>query len=373
MDLVLNSPYVPPGAKSKRKNWHLKPAEVPQPVVRSLLPEYLPPVVYEASKLTHNGVVGYKCFENCARKHNRNSLSNLLSSFKSSNETFDWLVCQYYACSNDCDRKLINNQAISMLDQISFDQYLSKTRQVRHLNAAQSRKVRSMADKLAFYSANRKFKSKKSGSYNFRVAFLTLTAPEGSEPAQILKAFDRFLNYLQRTANCFYVWKKELGEESFHLHFHVIINNFIPYYIIDWKWKRCLLAEGVIFPVGKNGKESQSHYRIELPRSKKEVSHYISKYLSKAYDLPGKYGYISGHSSILNKLKEVTVYTGEGFEEEIIKLKAVGKTIRHEYVTVIYANLLEIKVQFPKLHAVFEEQYLRFSQVLTLPQRFFEV
>jgi len=371
--LKLEHPWSNPNAKSKRRYWHLHENSGTAEILSSVEPDRLPVLVYEASKLTSNGVIGYKVFENCYRKMHRHSLSNLLTAVNRSDETLDFCINQYKACLTDEDRKTINNQAVSLLSQTQFDLFLQATHQSRHLNAAQSRKIRALADKLCYYTQARKFTSKKSGSYNFRVAFLTLTAPDGADPEAILKAFNKFLDYLQRTANCFYVWKKELGEKSHHLHFHLVINNFIPYYIINWKWKRVLIGEGVSFPADANGKTSQSHYRIELPRSKKEVSHYISKYLSKAYDLPGKYGYISGHSSILSKLKEVTVYTGDGFEDEIISLKKVARVCRKDYVTLLFCDLLSLKDLIPKLHAVFEEQYLRFSELITLPQKFFFV
>ena len=280
------------------------------------------------------------------------------------------LLLDYKSAKNDDERSKINDEAIKVLDQEQWEIFLQKTRQSRHLNIAQSRKIRSLCDKLSYYSGSRQFVSKKSGRYSMRVAFLTLTAPSSASPPQVLAAFSRFIDYLSCTANCVFVWKKELGELHNQLHFHIVINNFIPYYIISWKWKRLLIAEGVQWPLTISGKHSESHYRIELPRSKKAISHYISKYMSKAYDLPGNFGYISGHSRILTDLKETVLIENEIDEIELKSLMRSSKIVNRDYVSLVFVDLLSIKYAAPKLFAVFEAQYLNFTSRITLPQKF---
>jgi hypothetical protein len=341
----------------------------PKKIISPTLPP-LGPIVYQSTKFSHQGLIGFKTFENCNKKMHRNSIVNLLSSKVTGHSTLDELIKMYLTACSELDRRIANETAIKSLDQEGFDMYLQKTHQSRKLNAAQSRKIRSCSEKLCYYSATRKFKSKKSGNYNMKIAFLTLTAPAGSEPVAILKAFNHFLDYLARTANCVYVWKKELGEKSHNLHFHVIVNNFVPYYIVSWKWKRVLLAEGISFDKKDESDDTNAHTRIELPRSKKEVAHYISKYLSKAYELPGQYGYISGHSSVLSSLKETTLMEGEYPEDEIRELMKVTKVIRQTHVTIVCCDLLKLKDKFPKLYKIFEKQYLEFSSIITLPQKF---
>lgn len=142
------------------------------------------------------------------------------------------------------------------------------------------------------------------------------------------------------------------------------------YYIVSWKWKRVLLQEGITFNKKDESEDTNAHTRIEMPRSKKEVAHYISKYLSKAYELPGQYGYISGHSSVLSSLKETTLMEGEYPEDEIRELMKVSKVLRKTHVTIVCCDLLKVKNKFPKLYAIFEEQYMLFSSIITLPQKF---
>jgi hypothetical protein len=329
-----------------------------------------PPIFYEVSKLTHRGIVGYKKFENCGVHHHRNSLANLLNSVIHGQSEMDYLVSDYRACDDPRKRAEISNKAAEIFNQEEWDRFLRLTHQSRCLNAKQSQRVRHMSEKLAYYTQERKFKSKGTGSYKMRVAFITLTAPAGSDPRALCRAFNKFLDYLQRTANCYYVWKKELGEQSGHLHFHLIINNFVPYYIISWKWKRLLLAESCVFPENEKGEESDSHSRIELPRNKRQTAKYISKYLSKAYELPGEYGYIAGFSPILSRLKEMVLTPDVPEVTEIRDIIKDSKVIRHDYVTFVCCDLLSLKEKYPGIGAIFEQQYIDFSIALTLPQKF---
>ena len=334
------------------------------------LPSQLEPIVYWSQKLTHNGITAYKTFENCSRRLHNNSLRNLLTYSGYDNDELNTLIFNFNHAQDENERSRINDQAIAAFNQQEWETFLAKTRQTRHINGGQSRKIRSLCDKLSYYSQTRKFNSSKTGMHSMRIAFLTLTAPPTAEPVQILKAFEIFIDYLARTANCVYVWKKELGELHNSLHFHVVVNNFIPYYIVAWKWKRALISQGVQWPLNEFSQHTTSHYRIELPKSRKAISHYISKYMSKAYDLPGNFGYISGHSKLIDSLKEVVLIENDLNMTELMKVMKVAKCIHMKYVSLIFKDLLQLKDLCPHIFAVFEEQYIRFSKTITLEQKF---
>jgi hypothetical protein len=280
------------------------------------------------------------------------------------------LVEDYFSVDDKDMRSCVIDKAVEELNVAEYEQFLKQVYLTRKLNPTQSRKIRSLCQKLEYYSAVRKFQSKKSGNYSFKVSFLTLTAPDSATHTQMLSAFDHFLDYLRRTANCVYVWKKEIGESGGNLHFHLMINNFIPYYIVEWKWRRLLINEGVSWPVNNKGEPTKSHYRIELPRSKRKIGHYISKYMSKAYAMPKKDGYISGHSAILDELEEIKIIESDLPYEEINVIMSSHKVIRSEYVTHVCCDLLRVKNIAPRIGAIFEAQYIRFCEAITLPQRF---
>jgi hypothetical protein len=306
------------------------------------------PFVYWNSKFSHSGITGYKVFEGYSRKMSKTSLNNLLNR-KKELESFN--------------AELNSNQ-------VQPKDYVSDKPKFRELSSQASKKCRHYCQKLCYYSGNRSFTSKKSGKYNFKVAFLTLTTPASCTPHQSLKAFELFLDYLRRTANCTYIWKKELGELNEGLHYHILINNFIPYYIVSWKWKRLLLAQGVTWPVNIEGKETSSHYRIELPRSLKKINYYVSKYVAKECKLPQEYGYIWGKSEILDQCKEFQAMAEDIPYNEVQILKTKFKVVRTDYITHICVDLLKVRDFAPELFTLFEAQYLEFSQKITLPQKF---
>jgi hypothetical protein len=294
-------------------------------------------IVYGQSKLTHSGVTCWKTFEGYQRKIKQSSLNNLLNQINKEN-----------------GESTATNQI----------------RERRKLNEIQSRKVKGYANKLCYYSQVRSFLSRKTGSYKFKVAFLTLTAPDTAAPAQILKAFEHFIDYLRRTANCHYLWKKELGEENKHLHFHILINNFIPFYVVSWKWKRCLLQEGVKWTKNEKGNDTDSHYRIELPRSRRLVAHYISKYMSKAYEIPREYGYLTGHSEILEELKETKWIESELPKDEILILQENFRTIRDQFLAHTCVDLRTVQKLAPTIYFWFIKQFYDFQERITLPQKY---
>lgn len=309
------------------------------------------PIVYQSYKLTHQGIINYKTYENCTRKIKHSSLANLLNT---SYRNFNTLE----------DGQPFDN---------SLGVYPISFRDHRKMDETQKRQCRKMCNKLSYYTKKREFKSKKSGKYYFKIAFLTLTSPESATDTQILKAFEHFLDYLRRTANCVYVWKKELGSKGKKLHFHVMINNFIPYYLVDWKWKRLLINEGVVWPKNENNQDTKSHYRIELPRNAKQTSSYISKYLSKDEFLPLELGYIWGCSDILKKLKEIVLIEGEVNNNELWNIIKKSKNVATDYVNITCCDLMKVKSIAPELYAIFEKQFYEFQYKISLDQRFCQV
>lgn len=355
---------------NNRKGFKVKEPEVIPPVLSFNEPSHIDPLVYWNSKLKHSGITSYKVFENISRKRNSNSLQNLLNAKSFVNPDLNSYIDTFQSLNSDDQRSTLNDEVCNMLNHDDYSIYLKQTRQIRNLNHGQSKKVRSLVEKLTYYTQTRNFTSKKGKMLNMKVAFITLTSPASTTNNQMLKAFNHFLDYLQRTANCVYVWKKELGESNNKLHYHIVVNNFVPYYIINWKWKRLLVSEGVVWPLNEHGKDTTSHYRIELPRNAKLVSHYIAKYMSKAYDLPGNMGYVYGNSRLLTELKERDLAEWEINAKELEAIKNTHKTINHDYTQHICCNLLHVSKLAPELSELFLQQYVQFSEKITLPQKF---
>lgn len=304
-------------------------------------------LVYWSHIIKHNGICSYKTFEGFTRKMSTNSLSNLNKR-------------NYYSYFDEEKEQTI------LIDDVIKDSRVTQY----CITPAISKKIKEACNKLHYYTANRKFTSKKSGTYNFKTAFITLTAPENYTPNEINNAFNGFLDYLGRTANCVYVYKKEVGFKSGLLHFHIMVNNFIPYYIISHKWRKLLIAQNPNFPTDNNGKYTNSHSRIELPRNPKQANSYISKYMSKGTEIWFKVGKLWGCSKLLKELKEIKFIEDELPLNLLERLSRFNKLLLTEYSSFICLNPLKLGKEFAEIKEEFLIQYTEFSQKISLPQRF---
>lgn len=294
-------------------------------------------LVYIQHKIAHNGICTYKVFEGITRAVHENSLNNL----------------------NNYESKKIEKDSTT------------KTEVITGISKATSKRIFKYCQKLAYYSGTRKFKNSKDKEFSFKINFLTLTAPSNYTTQQINTAFEHFLDYVSRTANCHFVYKKEVGYKSGNFHIHLLLNNFIPYYIVSWKWKRLLIAQNSDWPKRENGKDYNAHTRIEIPKNKKQTTAYISKYLTKDSIIVEKVGKLWGFSRILKDCQEVTLIENDMDVEEYNKIIKVFKVIQDDFMTFVCCNPMHLKRLAPKLYAVFESMYDDFSNRITLPQKFY--
>lgn len=293
-------------------------------------------LVYFSHKISHTGITTFKVFEGFPRKVSDSSKLNL-----------------YQNRQNTHEKDSTTNINVG-----------------KRISEQTGKRIFKYCQKLAFYSAVRKFSTSKGKEFKFKVSFLTLTAPENYTTQQINKAFGHFLDYLTRTANCTYVYKKEVGHKSGHFHIHLLINNMIPYYIVSWKWKRLLMNENIDWPVSDNGKDTNSHSRIELPKSKRMVSAYLAKYMGKTDYVTENVGSLWGKSKVLDDCKEIQLIENDIDGEEYRKLAEVSRYYESEFVTFISVEWWKIKSFCPEIYKVFEKQYMDFSQRITQDQKF---
>jgi hypothetical protein len=183
---------------------------------------------YNRYKLKHNGLTVFKQFEGYNRKIHKNSLSNLLFNKDNLEPVIEDYIKMFFEEQDKTKREELTAMIKRNFPSSDAKSFMMATKTDRNLSISQSKEVKRYAGKLCYYSTTRKFSSKKSGQFYMKVAFLTLTTPISCTPVQSLKAFSHFLDYLRRTANCTYVWKKELGEQNNNLHYHILINNFFP-------------------------------------------------------------------------------------------------------------------------------------------------
>lgn len=305
------------------------------------------PLVYVQHKIKHSGILSYKVFEGFSRSMSKNSLANLHLSNK-------------YYTSTDDEGNEITLKEVTTNDSIKFPTF----------SLAMAKRCKTYCQKLTYYSATRYFTGKGDKKYSMKVGFITLTAPNSFKNEEIEAAFQKFIDYLHRTANCEYVYKKELGSKSGYLHYHILVNNFVPYYIIRDKWKRLLMNENYHWPTDESGKPYSAHYRVELPRKAKVVASYIAKYMSKEQVFPSACGRLWGKSKLLDSIEEATLIENDLPIDEYTRLLEKYKVIKDTIITLVCCDPLKLKKIAPEIYACFEFYYMKASQLITHEQRF---
>lgn len=115
----------------------------------------------------------------------------------------------------------------------------------------------------------------------FRLGFLTLTvAGSVKTPKAVHVHFKKFLDWL-RYRNCLYIWKAEYQKRG-QVHYHLIINQYIPWVDLRDGWNRIQKKAGYLNGYAlKTGHFNPNSVDIRSVRSNKALSRYLRKYLVK--------------------------------------------------------------------------------------------
>lgn len=123
----------------------------------------------------------------------------------------------------------------------------------------------------------------------FRLAFITLTLPDDQQHSDSeIKdhMLQPFLYWLQRYYNCSYVWKAETQING-NIHFHITIDQFVPWKSIRAKWNKIMSNHGYckIYQDGTNDK-GDSATQIKAVLNEKKCAKDIADYVAKKDMLP---------------------------------------------------------------------------------------
>lgn len=119
--------------------------------------------------------------------------------------------------------------------------------------------------------------------FPFRLGFITLTIPGPiRKPEEVQVVFNKFTQWLRYTKTS-YVWKAEFQERG-QVHYHLILNRFLPWKKILYAWNSRLKKAGML-------NEWAAKYGHFMPNScdarsvkmgkGKSLAKYLAKYLSK--------------------------------------------------------------------------------------------
>lgn len=123
-------------------------------------------------------------------------------------------------------------------------------------------------------------------THKFRAAFVTLTLPPGELVDAKWAARNLINPFLQRIRRNFpglvYVWKRELQTKNrFQIHYHLIVNKFMPYMHIQRWWNELLWRNGLLEVYWKKFGMYDEFGNIRMPNSTDVESVYDSDKLKK--------------------------------------------------------------------------------------------
>lgn len=216
------------------------------------------------------------------------------------------------------------------------------------------------------------------GDNRHKVVFVTLTLPAKQRHSDVeikSKCLNQLLTELRdKYGVTLYVWKAE-RQKNGNLHFHLLVNRYIPAMELRDSWNRILSKLGYIddFEV-KHGHRSPNstdvHSLYKDKRTGKRIGSvvaYMAKYMSKKDEvIEGRYWYASASLSKLGKLCLIEPQLGgvHPYFSEFDRLVAWvesrndKKVIRYDYFTFVCVSLSELQgfpLLFNRYNQVFDE------------------
>lgn len=195
------------------------------------------------------------------------------------------LLSEYY--SDDGNGLSRGNSSIHSRKQINSTKLSSQSR----------KKMTRAITYMAHISPDKKIHNPKFNStFKFRLSFITLTlASRQQHDDTVLKKelLHPFLDWLIKVYKInFYVWKAE-RQKNQNLHFHIIVDKYIPYQIINNKWNRYQDKLHYVrnywtkdhsnkpFPKTQRDYFAVNGTDIHSTRKVKDLAKYMSKYMIK--------------------------------------------------------------------------------------------
>jgi len=183
-----------------------------------------------------------------------------------------------------------------------------RSNQVRNLSDKGKRTLKDCMNLMLITNEKRDVKiNQKLFVKNFRLAFVTLTLPvkQFHTDNDIKKnCLAPFIDNLCKTHSVTqYIWRAE-KQVNGNLHFHMIINAPIPFYMIRYQWNKQLNKLGYIDKFYlKHGHRNPPTEQIVAPKKIKNLQSYLTKYLTKTQGLNQVQGKNYGISQNLRSFK----------------------------------------------------------------------
>lgn len=210
---------------------------------------------------------------------------------------------------------------------------------------------------------------KKSIKYYVNFVTLTLSAQQAHTDQYIKKEMlNRFMDEIKHQFGIVnYIWKAE-PQKNKNIHFHILIDRYIPYMALRNIWNNIQDRHGYIEKFkSKHGHINPNSTDIHKAKKIRNTVKYITKYFTKGEGSRIIKGRIWGASSLIHSLKNPSKMMCNDEVAEIDKLH-MNKTIKRSkndyYTTYFYGNLSELQALMPILYAFYVDWLL---QVCLIP------
>lgn len=168
-----------------------------------------------------------------------------------------------------------------------WNSFLNSTRKAEGaVSPNAKRKITKAIEYLVATAVEKKGHEKLTGKIvSFKVAFVTLTLPskqQHTDKELISSCLNQFIIEIKKYHNVKnYVWRAE-KQENGNLHFHILVDAFIPWWIMRERWNRIVNKLGYVDRFQKkHGHKTPNSTDIHSTRKIRNIYSYLTKYLTK--------------------------------------------------------------------------------------------
>lgn len=137
------------------------------------------------------------------------------------------------------------------IKKIKYDHLLRSARSAEgHVSEIAKRKMNKALEYLLLMSSEKKVTSRTTGrTFAFKIAFITLTLPSAQiHPDKQIKSecLNQFIVEIKKYYHVLnYIWRAE-KQKNGSLHFHIVVDKFIPWYELRDRWNRIVNKLGYV-------------------------------------------------------------------------------------------------------------------------------
>ena len=249
-------------------------------------------------------------------------------------------IAIYNVSSNRCRSK----------SQLKNEVNLSENQHRGIVSEKARRRISKAIDWMLYLAKEKKvYPDKQHNDLSFRINMVTLTLCSKqvhSDNEIKSKLLNQFLIEASRKWSINrYLWRAE-SQGNGNIHFHVITDQFIPWYELQVCWNRIQEKLGYVSRFkAKHGNKNPNSTDIHSIWKVKNLSAYLAKYCTKTNkgrDIQGKQW---GLSTSLSQMKNVICERWSKLDDDIHKVfvRFKEKVKSYEYATVIYVRIEEWK------------------------------